>query len=285
LILLGMRAASFNETADTRLYAQECFNTCSEIRDRTNMAQAHWNLGVLMAWAGQYEQSKESLTRAEALFEELGLRPPAIILGNVLAMLGEYDEVVDYCYRYMATAGETTYTANEARANNWLTYAALAHEEYAQAHILSRQSIAAYEACGLMAYAGAGYGFLALAARGLGEHSHSLQYQEKGLCIQMEVGQLGPLGIRLCAPVTAVLLADNDHPKEAIAAYAFATNHPMVANSVWFDEVVGEEVRAAAAQLPSEVVQEAQRQGRESDPWQMGEALLELLRSIGKTIT
>ncbi len=254
LTLLGIRAASFNETADTSLYAQECFNTYSRIRDRANLAEAHWNLGVLMAWAGQYVQSKESLTQAEALYEEQGLRPPALILGNVLAMLGEYDEVVDYCYRYMATAGETTFTANEARANHWLAYTALAHKEYAQAHILIRQSIAAYKACGLEAYAGISYGFLALAARGLGERRHLLWYLEKGLNIQMEGGQLGPLGIMLCAPMTAVLLADNDHPKEAIAAYAFATNHPMIANSVWFDEVVGEEVRTAAAQLPSEVV-------------------------------
>jgi hypothetical protein len=101
----------------------------------------------------------------------------------------------------------------------------------------------------------------------------------------MEGGQLGPLGIMLCAPMTAVLLADNDHPKEAIAAYAFATNHPMIANSVWFDEVVGELVRTGTAKLPSDIVQEAQKQGRESDPWQMGEALLELVRSIGKTFT
>ncbi len=285
LTMLGIRAASYNITADTRLYAQECFITCSMIRDRANVAEAHWNLGVLMAWAGQYEQSKESLTQAEAHFEELGLRPPAIILGNVLAMLGEYDEVVDYCYRYMATAGATTFTANEARANHWLAYTALAHKEYDQALILIRQSIAAFEACGLEAYAGIGYGLLALAARGLGDRRHLLQYLEKGLTIQMEGGQLGPLGIMLCAPMTAVLLADNDHPKEAIAAYAFATNHPMIANSVWFDEVVGELVRTGTAKLPSDIVQEAQKQGRESDPWQMGEALLELVRSIGKTFT
>ncbi len=60
LTMLGIRAASYNKTADTRLYAQECFMTCSMIRDRANMAEAHWNLGVLMAWAGQYVQSKRA---------------------------------------------------------------------------------------------------------------------------------------------------------------------------------------------------------------------------------
>jgi len=281
LTMFGMRAASYNKTADTRLYAQECFDAYSRIRDRANMAEAHWNLGVLMAWAGQYTQSKESLVLADTLFEELGLRPPALILGNVLAMLGDYDEVVDYCYRYMAAAWETTYTANEARANHWLAYTALAHKEYTQAHILSRQSITAYEACGLTSLAGIGYGLLAIAARGLGERDQLVQYYEKGLIIQMEGGQIGPLGIWLYAPFTAVLLADSGFLEEAIAAYAFGTIHPMVANSVWFDDVIGEEIRTASAHLPSEIVLGAQQRGQESDPWQMGNTLLELVRKIG----
>jgi tetratricopeptide (TPR) repeat protein len=280
LAVLGIRAASHNQTADALQYGRECHDTYVQISDRASQAEAHWNLGVLMTWAGQYEQAKESLIKAEALYGELGLRPPALILGNALAMLGEYEAVADYVDRYMITVGFTDKKPNEARAYNWLYYVAMARQDYVEARGLSQKSIAAYEACGLTAYAGLGLCFLGVTIRRLGDQGASWDCLEQGLRILQDRNQLGPLGIWLCAPMTAVLLADAGLLEEAVAAYTFATNHPMIANSVWFSEVMGDAIREVEANLSVGQVAWAQKQGRDAEPWQMGAEFLALVSGV-----
>ncbi len=280
LAVLGIRAASHNRTADALQYARECYDTYVQISDRASQAEAHWNLGVLMTWAGQYAQAKESLTKAEALYGELGLKPPALILGNALAMLGEYEAVVAYVDRYMTAVGVTDKKPNEARAYNWLFYAAMAREDYAEARRLSQKSIAAYEACGLRAYAGIGYCFLGVVSLKLADGAPAWGYLEQGLRILQDRNQLGPLGIWLCAPMTAVLLADAGLLEEAIAAYTFANHHPMIANSVWFSEVMGDVLRKVEADLSPMQVARAHKQGRDAEPWQMGADFLTMVSAI-----
>jgi hypothetical protein len=162
-----------------------------------------------------------------------------------------------------------------------LCYVALAHRDYPEARRLAQKCIAAYEACGLQAYAGFGYGLLALAARGMGDHEPPWHFQEKGLRIQQDRNQLGPLGIWFCTPVTAVLLADAGRLEEAVAAYAFATSHPMIANSVWFDDVMGHLIRTAETKLSPVVAAQAHQRGREAEPGRMGAELLRLVSEIG----
>jgi tetratricopeptide (TPR) repeat protein len=282
LAMLGIRAASHNQTADARQYAHECHDTYLRINDRISQAEAHWNLGVLMTWAGQYAESKEILTKADVLYGELGLHPPALIFGNTLAMLGEYDAVIEYVEKYMTGVGEAGFKPNEARAYTWLCYVALARKDYGEARQLSQKSIAAFEACGLKAYAGVGYALLALAARGEGEQASPWRYLEKGLRIQQDRNQLGPLGIWMTTPVTAVLLADAGLGQEAVTAYTFACNHPMIANSVWFDDVMGGVVRNAAAQLTPAVAEQARQEGQAAEPWQMGATLLRVVSNFAQ---
>ena len=280
LAVLGIRAATHNETADAMQYARECYDTYVQISDRASQAEAHWNFGVLMTWAGQYAQAKDSLTKAEALYGELGLRPPALILGNALAMLGQYEAVVAYVDRYMTAVGVTDKKPNEARAYNWLFYAAMARRDYAEARRLSQKSIAAYEACGLTAYAGIGYCFLGVVSLKLADGAPSCGYLEKGLRILQDKNQLGPLGIWLSAPMTAVLLADAGLLEEAIAAFTFANNHPMIANSVWFCEVMGDVIQTVEADLSPVQVARAHKQGRDAEPWQMGAEFLAIVSAI-----
>jgi tetratricopeptide (TPR) repeat protein len=184
LAMLGIRAASHNQTADAQQYAHECHDTYMRIKDPTSRAEAHWNLGVLMTWAGQYAESKEILTKADALYGELGLHPPALILGNTLAMLGEYDAVVEYVEKYMTGVGEAGFKPNEARAYTWLCYVAVARKDYGEARRLSQKSIAAFEACGLKAYAGVLYCLLAMTALREGEQVSPWRHLEKGLRIR-----------------------------------------------------------------------------------------------------
>jgi DNA-binding SARP family transcriptional activator/predicted ATPase len=280
LAMLGMRAMSHNETADAQRYAQECFDTYRRISDRASLAEANWNYGVIMAWSGQYAEAKTSLQKAEELYSGLGLRPPAQVLGNVLAMLGEYDAVTEYVENYQAWGKNIDDVPNDARAYHWLAYVAMVHGNLLETKRLCLKAITAYEACGLIGYAGLVYGLLALAVWRSGNTTKSWFYLQKGLR-----GQLVFLGNWLCAPFAAVLLADSGRYEEAVTAYACATNHPMVANSVWYKDVAGKVVQTVESKLDPRAVEKARRHGLESDPIQIAEELLELVDEIAVECT
>jgi hypothetical protein len=65
--------------------------------------------------------------------------------------------------------------------------------------------------------------------------------------------------------VAALLLADAGETERAVELYALASRYLMVANSQWFDDVVGVHITAVAATLPPDVVAAAQERGRARD--------------------
>ena len=72
----------------------------------------------------------------------------------------------------------------------------------------------------------------------------------------------------------ALLLADQGDAERAIEIYALASHDPYVANSRWYEDVVGKHIAAAATTLPPEVVAAAHERGRERDLWETAADLL-----------
>jgi DNA-binding SARP family transcriptional activator/predicted ATPase len=66
-------------------------------------------------------------------------------------------------------------------------------------------------------------------------------------------------------PAAAVVFALSGNAALAVEVYAAACNYGFVANSYWLNEAIGQQIAAAANQLPEEVVKEAERRGRELD--------------------
>jgi predicted ATPase/DNA-binding SARP family transcriptional activator len=77
-------------------------------------------------------------------------------------------------------------------------------------------------------------------------------------------------------PLTAValLLAKQVASERAVELYALVCRQDFVANSRWFHDIVGRHVEAAAAELPSKVVEAAQERGQTLDLWETAAALL-----------
>jgi hypothetical protein len=60
----------------------------------------------------------------------------------------------------------------------------------------------------------------------------------------------------------ALLLADRGEAARAVELYALASRYPVVANSRWYEDVVGRHIAAAARALPPDVVAAAEARGR-----------------------
>ena len=80
-------------------------------------------------------------------------------------------------------------------------------------------------------------------------------------------------------PTACLLLADRGEGERAVEVYALAARYGFMANSRWFEDVVGREMAALAASLPVEVAAAAQKRGREGD---LVAAAAELLAEFGK---
>jgi hypothetical protein len=65
-----------------------------------------------------------------------------------------------------------------------------------------------------------------------------------------------------------------------VELYALASRYGFVANSRWFEDVVGKQIADVAATLPPEVVTAAQERGRARD---LRETAQELLEELGRS--
>ena len=74
------------------------------------------------------------------------------------------------------------------------------------------------------------------------------------------------------------MIAGSFFCERAVEVYALASRYPCVANSHWFEGLVGKHVTAIAATLPLEAVAAAQERGRARDP---EATVAELLAELG----
>ena len=104
--------------------------------------------------------------------------------------------------------------------------------------------------------------------------------------VTMEAGaRLGDLRPRTRAlPLLALLLADRGEVARAVELYALASRHPVVANSRWFEDVVGRQIAAAGTDLSPAVISAARERGRARElDATLAELLAELESQLGST--
>jgi tetratricopeptide (TPR) repeat protein len=105
----------------------------------------------------------------------------------------------------------------------------------------------------------------AIALQGLGRLEEAAAQLHKALSIAENTGCIFPVLHGL--PAAALLLVDLGQEERAVAVYETALQFAHVANARLFEDVVGVEIKAAAAELPPEVVAEAKNRGKAADPW------------------
>ena len=114
---------------------------------------------------------------------------------------------------------------------------------------------------------------LSLAVLELGDIVRAQRLLAEALQINSEIRL--PSMMRYVLAQTAPLLAALGQPERAVAVYALAAQHSgLVANSRWFEDVVGRQVTDAGAAVPPDVVVAAQARGRS---WDLNGTVAELL--------
>ena len=108
--------------------------------------------------------------------------------------------------------------------------------------------------------------FLGLAQQELGEAIDARRTIFESVQMWLEVRSFTLLITVL--PLAAYVLARDGRISQAIELYALASRYPFVANSRWYDDVVGKRIETIAASLSPDEITAAQERGRKLDLWE-----------------
>jgi DNA-binding SARP family transcriptional activator/predicted ATPase len=260
--------------------AREGVATSREAGSRTNFALALLNLGEVLEKVAKFSEAYSTLQQSLALFSSLGYRGYVTqaysFLGSIDLHSGRYQEVGEH-----AQTGLTLARKRGPRFCVGLNLRLLGCLELAQgvpaaAHQLLEESAAAYQEVGPKDDLGLALACLAIAARGLEDTPGARRHLCQAFEISVESGAVLPLLWALSA--MALLLAGERESEQAIELYALASRYALVAKSRWFADVVGNQVTAAAAVLPTQRVAALEELGRTRDLKATAEELLTELR-------
>jgi predicted ATPase/DNA-binding SARP family transcriptional activator len=316
LAYLGWMAEHLGRFGEAQELCEQSLAIRQELGDQRGMADAMLNLGIIAWVQGHLDEAQRLLWESVGIFRTLGdwvrMAQNVKSLGEVLVRRGQFEDGLammkssvdiydDLGYGYgvlefapfLAEARVHLGRYEEALQGASLTgrlkhrwsvgfshfvegLATLAEGAHDEALALFQGAIAAFDEVRQRENRGWALGPLGLAARGAGDTALARQCVVEALEIGVELGVFMPVMYGL--PVAALLLADQGAVERAVEVHACASCYEFVNGSRWFEDMVGQQIRAVAASLPTEVLASARERGRAQN-WNAMAA--ELLNEFG----
>jgi predicted ATPase/DNA-binding SARP family transcriptional activator len=267
LMMLAMTALAQGQLEEAERLVREGFVICQRMGDRVGIADGLIYLGGTLLVSGKYGEAHSLLEESVAIHNDLGSRSDLAysksILGAARMHLGQYEGARVCVQMGLTLSREAGYRFGIGYSCFLLSSVALAGEAYGEAQQLLEESVAVCREVGRQDELGWALAALGITVRGLGQRSQAREHLSEALRTAVEIGAFAPLLYAL--PGIAVLLVDQGEQERAVELYALASRYPFVANSRWFEDIVGKHIAAVAATLPPEVVAAAQARGRARD--------------------
>jgi tetratricopeptide (TPR) repeat protein len=246
--------------------------------NRIGLADGLLRLGRTSGFLGQFARARSQIEEAIAIYHDLGGHGP--LVGVHLAAadlhLGQYEEVRALALGALERCEDTGFSRGVGLAYWTLGREALAREAFDEAQTLLQRSVAVLEEIEQQDEGSSALATLGIAAWRRGRFSQAVGYEFESLQRATEIRAFMPLTIAL--PALAMLLANQGKPERAVDLYALASRPPYVANSRWFDDVVGKRMATVAASLSPAAAEAARERGRSRDLWDTVAELLAELR-------
>ncbi|MDT8307423.1 MAG: BTAD domain-containing putative transcriptional regulator [Anaerolineae bacterium] len=270
------------EEAEQRL--RNSIDPFLEMGDEVNVARV-WNyLAMTVLFQGRFVEARALATQGVEAHEHLGRRRvlamsngiwcrAVLHLGDYEAVLGRVPAILNFAQANDLTSVSATgrFSAGCAllgqgqagRAREELAEATYRWREVGERDLLCEALVAFSCACTLAAD-------LPQAREALLEATR--------IAFELE----SPIFALPVLPAVALLMAvAAAQPEQAVELYALATRRPYVANSRWFEDVVGQHVKAAAfAVLAPEQIAIARNRGETLDLWETASEVLEHLEEM-----
>jgi DNA-binding SARP family transcriptional activator/predicted ATPase len=234
-----------------------------EIGDRRGIADGCRHLGTTLLALGKLAEATELLEKCVTIYTDLGFRfgLEVAMLGDTRIHLGDYGAGRAYGQRGLEIARETGYQRGIGYSLYVLGAVALARGKYEEAETFLQESVTIYWELGQRDEGCRALAALECTAPGLGRRSGA----RPDFCDELRKAVQGQAFLPLLwgLPALALLLASKS--ERAVELYALALRYSLIANSRWFEDVVGCHIAAVAESLSPEAVAAAKERARARD--------------------
>jgi predicted ATPase len=257
LSAIARSAGSFEEAAEL---IRQSSAICRELNDQEQQAYVATNMAVSLVHDGQFAASLELFEEGLSIYNMLDLPgEPGILTavkGFALMHLGRYEAARNHLQRafLLYDKSEIGYAVKN------LGRTALAEGNYDEAQQHLQGALALFRNNGDMNGVGQALGCLGYLA--LRQHNlHQAQaYIYRNLQHAVDTHLFLPSMTALAG--VALLRAEQGDAEAAIELYTVALQNEHVANSCWYQDVVGQYIDAIAQTLPAEIVKAGKARGR-----------------------
>jgi tetratricopeptide (TPR) repeat protein len=204
--------------------------------------------------------------KSVGLYSDLGFRyclvPVHSVYGYIKKHLGQYEQASSLGSMGYNLASKIGWRQEEGFCLELLGDIAIVNEQFYQAEEYINSCISIYQETEQLdicsAFAGLGY-----IAIGLGNYSRARTYLANSLRKAAEVQVQYP--ITHAIPAIALLYAVHGEIERAVELYALDKRYRRVANSHWFEDVVGKKIKSISSNLPLEIITAAENRGKKRD--------------------
>jgi predicted ATPase len=260
---------------------EEAASWYRSVGDLGSQANANLNLGMSLGWAGRYPEACLNVGVALELFNQLGDRYYVTYstLGVGIAQMNSsrYEKAYITFQKVLEAARKYGFRREEAFCLVQMGCLKSLMGEAEQALSDLYQGVAGFRQMKFAGELGMALGGFALAQQRLGQENPARESLQEALYI--EVGTHSRFTLFTLPAALVVLLADAGRWEKAVEAYAAVMTDPIVANSRWFTDMIGNRMELAREHLPEKVYQAAEARGREGDVFNVLGRLLKEIES------
>jgi tetratricopeptide (TPR) repeat protein len=233
----------------------------------------------VLAGLGEFIEAHSLAEENSALCKDLGFKGDMAyalcVQGFTELHYGEYEQARAHAEQCIVLAREIGYRWGVGFSLWHLGCADLAREACVEARQWLQESVAVFRALEQRDDLAWPLSVLGISALTLNKPRLAEQCLSEALQITVKIG--GIFSLMHTLPAAALFAADQGSAERAVELYAVASRFPYVADSRWFEDVVGRRIATIAAALPPEVVAAAQERGRARDPAATAAELLDEL--------
>ena len=225
-------------------------------------------LGAARMQAGRFAEAEDSLRECVEIHRELGVWGYGFqwtfILARACLHQGRYDEARSLAERMVAEARDVHNIRGTILGLALLGEVALATGAFAEAEQVLTESAEAAGPHTSDRHKHGQLGMLGLAARGLGRPVEAAQRLRSTLS-PTRSGPQWFLGHMVTLVGLSLLYADEGNAVRAVELFSLASRYGYVADSRWFEDIVGSTITAAEAELSPEALRVARQRGAALD--------------------
>jgi DNA-binding SARP family transcriptional activator/predicted ATPase len=256
---------------------EEAFKAYQSIGDKASHAAGLHCLGQAQFWLGRFSESSDLLSQSLRVYEELGTPYEVAFInallggGKLLAGFNsEAERLLDTSLSIGRQTGNRRLTGGSLLFNGWLEMSA---GDYEQAEEYLRESVSHYREVKHLDELGWALATLGYTTSILGNPQSALEL----LCEALRIGLKTRAYWTVCHSLApfAVILGQNGDPARSLEIYTVVCQNPLVAKSVWFEDMYGRRIDGVAERLPPELVMAIKERGSKRDLWETAAELLE----------